>query len=295
MNSTIKNILITGADGQLGREFFNLSKNSNKYLYFFTDKNTLDICCLDQLKKFVKKNKISTIINCAAYTDVEQAESEVSICMEVNSEGPNCLSKISKEHKISLIHISTDFVFDGEKKSPYTESDKANPLSVYGKSKYLGELHIIKNNPPNTIIIRTSWLYSSFGSNFLKTMIRLKNDATTKVVNDQFGSPTSAKSLAEAIIKIVPKLNNRDVRIYHFSNSGKCSWYDFASHIFYLLYKKSQISTLKTHEFIQKAQRPKYAVLCTEKFSNDFGIDIDHWKNELEIIIKQISKNHDRN
>ncbi len=286
MKNKFKNILITGSNGQLGSEFKLLSKIPTEYNFYFTDKNSLNICDYDAVKNYSNSNNIDLIINCAAYTNVEKAEDEKLLCEKINSDAVHNLASICKKYNIALIHFSTDFVFNGKKNNPYVEDDNTDPLSQYGKSKKMGEDSLIKINPSNSIIVRTSWLYSVFGSNFLKTIISLENSSKTRVVNDQIGSPTSAKSLSESILKIIPKLNNSNVEIYHFSNFGECSWFDFASHIFITLEGISKISSVSTEEFEQKAKRPKYGVLCCKKIKKDFGIFIPNWKIELDRIIK---------
>ncbi|MDA8641743.1 dTDP-4-dehydrorhamnose reductase, partial [Flavobacteriaceae bacterium] len=229
----MNNILVTGGNGQLGSELREVAHNYPEYSFFFTDVSDLDISKHIDVKEFVIKNEINTIINCAAYTAVDKAEEEFELSNKINNLAVNNLAVIAKEFNIKLIHISTDYVFDGTNHKPYKESDATNPKSVYGKTKLDGELAIKKINPANTIIIRTSWVYSNYGNNFLKTMLRLgKERKELGVIVDQIGTPTYARDLAKRVLEILPKINNENVELFHFSNEGVCSWYDFASAIF---------------------------------------------------------------
>ena len=225
------NILVTGSNGQVGSEIKELSSSYNCN-FFFTTRDDLDITNEEKIKFFVNKNSINTIINCAAYTAVDKAEDDKTNADLVNRKAVKKLAKISKENDVKFIHISTDYVFDGKNFKPYCEEFQTNPNSVYGQTKLDGELEMMKINPRNSIIIRTSWVYSSFGNNFVKTMLRLgKEKDELGVIFDQIGTPTYARDLAKTMLDIIPKINNSKVEIYNYSNEGVLSWYDFAEEI----------------------------------------------------------------
>ena len=231
MSSETINILVTGSNGQLGSEIKELS-SKYEYNFFFTDRSNIDITNKDSIKTFCQTNSINTIINCAAYTAVDKAESDEVNADLVNRKAVKKLALVSSELNIKLIHISTDYVFDGKTYKPYVEEFQTKPNSVYGKTKLNGENEMINVNPKNSIIIRTSWVYSSYGNNFVKTMLRLgKEKDELGVIFDQVGTPTYAAHLAMAILDIIPKLNNPKVEIYNYSNEGVLSWYDFAKEI----------------------------------------------------------------
>ncbi len=276
------NILITGAAGQLGSELKCLSSNYN-YNYFFTVKNTLNILNKKELEYFLQTNNITYIINCAAYTAVDNAENNHKHANNVNHLAVKNLALIAKKLNISLIHISTDYVFDGKNYLPYQENDNTNPNNIYGRTKLDGENAIIKINPTNTIIIRTSWLYSNFGANFLQTMLNLsKKSNTLNIVYDQIGCPTYAKDLATVILNILPKINNKKVQIYHYANEGIITWYDFAKAIFEILNIAIKINPIITKDHPTIAIRPYYSALNKAKIKNDFNIVIPYWKDSLK-------------
>ena len=286
------NILVTGANGQLGSEIKVVSKD---YLYnfFFTDKDELDITKKEDIEKFIDKNEINLIINCAAYTAVDKAEEEKELADLINHKAVKYLAEISKEKNIPLIHISTDYVFDGKNYRPYIEDDKTNPQSVYGLTKLKGE-ESFKNSGARGIIIRTSWVYSSFGGNFVKTMLRLKDRDELNIVFDQVGTPTYARDLAKAILKIVnkyyEKLNNFKAEIFHFSNEGVCSWYDFAKAIFEIKNIDIKINPIETKDYPTPAKRPHYSVLNKNKIKKEFNIEIPYWKESLKNCLKEINE-----
>jgi dTDP-4-dehydrorhamnose reductase len=279
------NVLVTGSNGQLGSE---LKFLDNKFLMlnykcFFTDKNSLDISNFNKVKNFCIKNKITNIINCAAYTAVDSAEDEKVLANSINHIAVQQLATISKELDISLIHISTDYVFDGNSCKPYSEDDTTNPNGIYGQTKLDGEKAIISINPANSIIIRTSWLYSNFGNNFVKTMISLSEKFDNLgIIYDQVGTPTNAKDLAKTILEILPRIINNKVEIYHYSNEGVISWYDFAKAIFELKCIDIEVNPLQSFEYPAKAIRPYYSVLNKTKIKKDFGINIAYWKDSLK-------------
>ncbi|OIP54175.1 MAG: dTDP-4-dehydrorhamnose reductase, partial [Helicobacteraceae bacterium CG2_30_36_10] len=218
------NVLVTGSNGQLGSEIQELSCDY-KYNFYFTDRTTLDISNPHAITEFVNSNSINTIINCAAYTAVDKAETDIENADKINHLSVKYIAEIAKEKNINLIHISTDYVFDGTNYKPYNEDDKTNPNGVYGKTKLDGEKAMQEINPANSIIIRTSWVYSSYGNNFVKTMLRLgKEKEQLGVIFDQVGTPTYARDLAKAILEIMPKISNDKVKIYNYSNEGVLSW-----------------------------------------------------------------------
>lgn len=279
------NILVTGANGQLGSEIREIARNYQGYNFLFTDVEDLDITIHSAVKKYVESNRINVIINCAAYTAVEKAESEPEIANKINHLAVNNFAKLSKENRIKLIHISTDYVFDGTNDKPYTETDKPNPLTVYGKTKLYGELAVQQINPANSIIIRTSWVYSKFGNNFVKTMFRLaKNNDQISVVSDQIGSPTNAADLAKMILKIISKISNETVELFHYSNEGFCSWFEFAKVIFKGRNLDLYLESISSNDFPSVAPRPNYSALNCEKIKKRFGFSILDWKTSFNKI-----------
>ena len=264
------NILVTGSKGQLGSEIHALSMLPHYaevgMEFIFSDRVTLDITHKSSVENFCDLHKINVIINCAAYTAVDKAEIEVDIANLVNCDAVRNLAKIAKQRNISLIHISTDYVFDGTSYKPYVETDEANPQGIYGKTKLAGENVFIEVNPERSIIIRTSWVYSSFGNNFVKTMLRLgKEREGINVIFDQVGSPTYARDLAEAILFILPKLDNKTVETYHYSNEGVASWYDFSQAIFELADVDCKVTAIEAKRYPAPAKRPQYSFLNKSK------------------------------
>lgn len=271
-------LLITGAKGQLGIELSNLLPEA-----VLTDADTLDITNKTAVDAFVKDNKIDVIVNCAAYTAVDKAEEDSILCAKINVEGPRILAATG----VKIIHISTDYVFDGHGYKPYTETDTPNPLSVYGTTKLDGEKTVLEN-ATEAIVIRTSWLYSSHGNNFVKTMRRLGGEKETlNVVSDQVGTPTYAGDLAKAIVQIIPQISKEKKGIYHFSNEGVCSWYDFAYDIMELLHLNCVVNPIPSSSYLVRAQRPFYSVLDKTKIKSVFGIEIPYWKESLQKCLKQ--------
>lgn len=283
------NILVTGGNGQLGSELKELDSNSPDYNFLFTDISDLDITAHNEVRDFIVSNNINIIINCAAYTAVDKAESELEISDAINHLAVANFAQIAKDKNIKLIHISTDYVFDGTNHKPYLETDAPNPKSVYGKTKLDGELAMQQINPPNSIIIRTSWVYSKFGNNFVKTMFSLaKNRDEISVVADQKGSPTNAADLAKIILIILPKIANKLVEVYHYSNEGVCSWYEFAKKIFEIKAIPIKINKLESRQFPTVAKRPFYSVLNKKKIKEVFSLEIDYWNNSLENCLTNI-------
>lgn len=265
--------LITGCRGQLGILVSKLLPNA-----ICTDVDTLDITDSNSVNKFVKKNDIDLIINCAAYTAVDKAEDDSTIAKKINTDGPRNLAKTGAK----IIHISTDYVFDGRGYMPYTPDMKTNPISVYGKTKRAGEVAII-NETKNYIILRTAWLYSIYGNNFVKTMRNLgATRDSINVVSDQIGTPTFANDLAYAIVKIIPQMSPEKSGIYHFTNMGVCSWYDFATSIMELSGLKCKVNPIKSSQYPTAAPRPYYSVLDKDKTKETFGLEIPHWQDGLK-------------
>jgi dTDP-4-dehydrorhamnose reductase len=284
------NILVTGSKGQVGSEIKELSSNSN-HNFFFTSREELDITNEQNIKDFIEKNDIKAIINCAAYTAVDKAEEDKINADLVNRKAVKKLAKISKEKSIKLIHISTDYVFDGTAFRPYCEEYQTNPNSVYGQTKLDGENEMIKINPHNSIIIRTSWVYSSFGNNFVKTMLRLgKEKDELGVIFDQIGSPTYARDLAQTLLDILPNIKNDKVAIYNYSNEGVLSWYDFAKEIMRMAKIDCSINPIETFQYPTPAKRPHYSLLNKSKIKNDFGVEIPYWKDSLSDCLKVLGE-----
>ncbi|NJB72650.1 dTDP-4-dehydrorhamnose reductase [Saonia flava] len=285
----MRTILVTGGNGQLGSEIQELQPFYTNYNFFFTDIAELDITDHIAVEKFVEANKINIIINCAAYTVVDNAEKDYERANAINHLSAKNFAQIAKTKKIELVHISTDYVFDGSSKKPYTEKDVPSPQSVYGRTKLDGENAILKRNPKNSVIIRTSWVYSSYGSNFVKTMLRLgKEGHELSVVGDQMGSPTYARDLAKTILEILPKIKNTGVELYHYTNEGACSWYDFAKTIFRIKGMPIKVNSIQTWQYPTPAKRPNYSVLDSSKIKNTFALDIRYWKDALEECLEKI-------
>ncbi len=283
------NILVTGANGQLGRELGLLSSTLGDCSFYYTDSQVLDISNPEAVNSFCKKNQINVIINCAAYTNVDKAEDDFDRANQVNNLGVRNLASAAVQFGAKLVHISTDYVFGGDGNTPYTEDMPVAPLGVYGKTKLLGEEGIaeIMGKDGNYVIIRTAWLYSPFGNNFVKTMRRLTSERDcVNVVFDQVGTPTYAADLAQAIIGCAELQG-----LYHFSNEGVCSWYDFAIEIARLSgNEKCKICPCHSDEFPSKVTRPPYSVLDKTKIKRDLGIGIPHWKDSLARCLERISK-----
>lgn len=287
----MSNILITGSKGQLGTELAAINGQFTYFKLFLTDTATLDITNFSAVENFIINNKIDIIINCAAYTNVDKAEDEVEISNKINFEAVKNIAEIAKKHALKLIHISTDYVFDGTSQIPYSETVLTNPKNQYGKSKDLGEKALLKINPENSIIIRTSWLYAVSGHNFVKTILKLSKERNEiKVVNDQIGSPTNAADLAKVILTIVPKIDCKNVEIFHFSNQGKCSWFQFAQEIIKISKRNCTVLPITSKEFNSKAYRPNFSLLNTEKIKNTFQINIPTWQDALISCLKKINK-----
>ncbi|MEO5967757.1 MAG: dTDP-4-dehydrorhamnose reductase [Ferruginibacter sp.] len=278
--SQVKNILITGANGQVGMEFRKLAEKFPKYNFIFTTRNELQIGDEEAVNSFFKSTNISLCINCAAYTAVDLSELEREESMLINSEAVGYLAKASRDSNAIFIHLSTDYVFDGQSSSPYRTSDITSPVNFYGQTKLHGEEIALINNP-DCLIIRTSWVYSEYGKNFVKTMLKLMSEKDSiKVVDDQFGSPTNASDLVNAIMEIISS-DKIISGIYHYSNSGIISWFDFALEIKKLIGSSCIVNPIKTVEYPTPAKRPKWSALDTSKISETYGIKIADWKESL--------------
>lgn len=283
------NILIIGCNGQLGNELQLLEKNYSEHTFFNTDVHELDITDAEAIDKFVSSNNIDIIINCAAYTAVDKAESNKELCQLLNAEAPAYLAKAISKRNGWMIQVSTDYVFDGTKNTPYVETDSPCPNSVYGSTKLDGE-KAVEQACKNTMIIRTAWLYSSFGNNFVKTMMRLgKEKEELNVIFDQIGTPTYARDLAVAIMTAVEK--GIVPGIYHFSNEGVISWYDFTKAIHRLSGITScHVRPIHTEEYPTAATRPHYSVLDKTKIKKTYGIEIPYWEDSLAECINILNK-----
>ena len=283
------NILVTGSQGQLGSELQQISHLFPHWNFIFYDLPELDITDKNSVDNIIKYKNINVIINCAAYTAVDKAETETENAFNVNVTGAKLLAEAAKEANALLVHISTDYVFDGKTHSPWKESDATRPLNVYGKSKLEGEKAIREVNPSH-LIIRTSWLYSNYGNNFYKTMQRLGMERDSlNVISDQAGTPTYARDLAYVIAKILSKIriDKQYAEIYHFSNEGICSWYDFACAIMEISKLNCKVKPVETCEYPAPSTRPAYSVLNKTKIKHHWGIQIRHWRKALEECIKE--------
>lgn len=293
----MKKIVITGSNGQLGSELRFLANNfasEYPFEFIFTNSTTLNITEPEVLESFFALHKPDYCINAAAYTAVDKAEDDKLLAYEVNVFGVAKLAKVCKKHLCKLIHISTDFVFGDKQNTPYTEDSPTEALGVYGTSKFLGEKEVFNNNP-KSIIIRTAWLYSSFGNNFVKTMLKVaQNRKSLSVVYDQIGSPTYAYDLAETILKIVLHIENKgyfqDWGIYHYTNQGVASWYDFAIEIFEFAKIEIEVKPIRTAQYPTPAKRPAYSLLDKNKIKTVFELEIPYWKKSLQKCILKLKK-----
>lgn len=277
----MKNVLVTGCNGQLGSELRQLTGKGCTANFIFADIDTLDITDAEAVKKFIEEKSIDVVVNCAAFTAVDKAESNEEACMKINAEAPGYLAEAVAARGGSMIHVSTDYVFDGHGCIPYKEDDATCPATVYGRTKLLGEKNVLEKCA-SSVIIRTAWLYSSFGNNFVKTMIRLGRERKELgVVFDQIGTPTYARDLAGAILAILDK--GIVPGIYHYSNEGVISWYDFAKSIHRLAgIEGVDVKPLHTYEYPAPAKRPYYSVLDKTKIKQTYSIEIPYWMDSLK-------------
>jgi dTDP-4-dehydrorhamnose reductase len=287
-------VLITGSNGQLGSEIKELVSEFENLECIFKDLPELDICDIDMLTTIIINQHINAVINCAAYTSVDQSEENPEIADQVNVKGVlnlvNALEKVNGK----LIHISTDYVFDGNHSQPYKESDSVSPIGVYGETKRAGELAVL-NSSIDAIVIRTSWLYSYYGNNFVKTMLRLGNEKESiNVVFDQIGTPTYAKDLAKTCMNILSDAGSTNISkkgsLYHFSNEGVTSWYDFATAIMEISNIDCKVVPIETKDYPTQAIRPLYSVLDNYKIKSDFKVTIHNWRDSLANCLRKINQ-----
>jgi dTDP-4-dehydrorhamnose reductase len=280
-------ILVTGSNGQLGSELKELAFSYPQFHFVFLDRTELPINDKIAVEKTFSEHQPVYLINCAAYTAVDKAEIEKELTYDINGTAVGILASASKQHGTKLIHISTDYVFNGNASTPLKETDEIDPINIYGASKLMGERLAFENNP-GSVVIRTSWVYSCYGRNFVKTMIRLMNEKESiGVVNDQIGSPTYAADLAEAIMQIIGS-GKWQPGIYNYSNKGAISWFDFANEIKRLIQSECKINALTTEQFPTPAKRPKYAVLDKAKIQQTFSIKLKDWKESLTTCIEKL-------
>lgn len=286
-------ILVTGSKGQLGSSLRSQTGTCSDYRFLFADIDTLDICDKRALESFVKENKVNYIINCAAYTAVERAEEDKEKCESINHNAVKNIAEAALTIGAKVFHISTDYVFDGRSCVPYKEGDAVCPISIYGKTKRQGEEELLRSCPDTSIIIRTAWLYSEFGNNFMKTMLRLGAERTSlPVVFDQVGTPTCAYDLASALLSIL----DQSIKglfipgIYHYSNEGVCSWYDFAVKIMQLAGLPAKVFPIESDEYPTKAARPHYSVLNKSRIKSVYNLDIPHWEQSLVLCLNRLKE-----
>ena len=294
-------VLVTGSNGQLGSSLNHLvDQNKTDYRFVFATREQLDLTDFQNIRSFIEKNQFDVIINCAAYTAVDKSEVEKEQANLVNHLSVKNIAEIARDNCIKLIHISTDYVFDGLKLKPYIEKDNASPINVYGKTKLDGENAILSTMVCDALIIRTSWLYSEYGNNFLDTILKLtQTKEKLNIVSDQIGSPTYANDLAVAILKIIESKKFSEAseisEVFHYSNDGKCSWYDFAREIVQISGKKCSIDPIFSKDYPQSATRPKHVLLDKDKIRNSFGLDIIFWKDSLNKCFQALSNSSNSN
>ena len=280
-------IIVTGSNGQLGSEMKELSPDYPQFRFVFLSREAFPINDEEKAKAIFEEYKPDYFINCAAYTAVDKAESEMELASDINGNAVGTLAALCKKHDTKFIHISTDYVFNGNNKEPLKETDDTDPVNAYGASKLLGEYKAEKNNP-ESIIFRTSWVYSAYGKNFVKTMMKLMNErASVGVVNDQFGSPTYAADLAEAIMKIISS-GKWEPGLYNYSNEGVISWFEFASEIKSQIGSSCVVNPITTEQFPTPAKRPKYSVLDKTKIKDVYHLSLKEWKDSLRTCISKL-------
>ncbi len=280
-----KSVLVTGESGQLGQSIRKIKGEYSDCEFTFVGRNELDLSCKESILGFFIDKKFDVIINCAAYTSVDKAEVEAELADQINHLAVKQLAEIAKENNTVLIHISTDYVFDGTNYKPYVETDKACPINTYGLTKLKGE-QAIQNVNPKGAIIRTSWVYSEFGNNFVKTMLKLGEERDSlSVICDQVGSPTYATDLAKACLALVDKIYSSDKKmkteVYNYSNEGVCSWYDFAQAVFEISDITCELRSIETKDYPTPAKRPHYSVMSKNKIKKDILLGLFHWRHSL--------------
>jgi dTDP-4-dehydrorhamnose reductase len=291
MRSNMQKILVTGSNGQLGSELREYAKGMANAEFVFTDVAELDITNAAQVKDFCEQHKPNFIVNCAAYTAVDKAETEKELALLLNATAVKNLAEAAASVQAYLIHVSTDYVFDGRGCLPYKEADEVNPQSEYGRTKLRGEQYALAYS--KSMVVRTAWLYSAFGSNFVKTMLRLGAEKPAlNVVFDQVGTPTSAADLAACMASIIAKVSSGERPfaggVYHYSNEGVCSWYDFAREIMELGERSCKVFPIESKDYPTPAQRPHYSVLNKTKIKQAYGVEIPHWKDSLRKVVFQL-------
>ncbi|MEE1001130.1 MAG: dTDP-4-dehydrorhamnose reductase [Bacteroidales bacterium] len=282
----LRNILVTGGNGQLGQSLKTLTEKNTDYNFIFVDKEEAELTDNKAISRLFETNSLYAVLHFAAYTAVDKAESETNLCKAINTDATATIARLCETYSTKLLVISTDFVFDGSKTTPYLPSDKPNPLSVYGKTKYEGEQMALQNCK-HCLVIRTSWLYSEYGNNFVKTMLRLGSDRKELgVVFDQTGTPCYARDLAKVVLLCLDK--DFEGQILHFSNEGVCSWYDFALKIMQLGKKDCHVRPIRTADYPTPASRPAYSVLDKADIKQFLGIEIPHWEESLNECLKRL-------
>lgn len=277
----MQTILVTGSQGQLGNEMQQAASRFPDFNYIYTDIAELDICDKAALSAFVISNKVSIIVNCAAYTAVDKAETDIELCNKINRDAVRNIGEVAAENGLKVVHVSTDYVFDGTNHIPYTEEMSVCPATMYGKSKLAGE-EALMASCQQAVIIRTAWLYSAFGNNFVKTMLKLGTERDSlNVIFDQIGSPTAAADLADAILTILSH-EKFEPGIYHFSDEGVCSWYDFTKTIHRMAGISCDVRPIETKDYPAPTPRPHYSVLNKAKIKATYGIQIPHWEDSLQ-------------
>jgi len=286
----MQTVLVTGSKGQLGNEIQVLAPSYPQFNFIFTDVDELDICNRRSVDDFFAVHKIDFLINCAAYTAVDKAEEDKLMCFQINKDAVGHLGEASARHGVKMLHVSTDYVFDGKSYVPYTEEMPVSPATVYGQSKAEGE-QLLASVLQNAVVVRTSWLYSSFGNNFVKTMLRLGRERVSlQVVFDQVGTPTYAADLADALLQII-SAGKLIPGIYHYSNEGVCSWYDFALAIFKSAKIECDVLPINSKDYPTKTPRPHYSVLNKQKVKSTYNLRIAHWEDSLKLCIQKL-ENH---
>jgi dTDP-4-dehydrorhamnose reductase len=289
-------ILVTAKNGQLGKSIHKIVTNNEQTDGFvFVGRGELDLSNKNNISRYFEKNVFDIIINCAAYTTVDKAEEELELANQVNHIAVSQLAQIAKNQQAKLIHVSTDYVFDGESGKPYIETDETNPINVYGRTKLTGEQALKEIMPTNAIIIRTSWVYSEYGNNFVKTILRLgKERGELSVVSDQIGSPTYATDLANAILDIVQNKSFKEAgqatQVYHYSNEGEISWYEFAKEIFKAADIDCKVDPISTDQYPTPAQRPVNTLMSKDKITNKFGMRSSYWRRPLDSCVRKLKR-----
>lgn len=276
----MQTVLVTGSNGQLGNEVQVFASSYPQFEFIFTDVEELDICDRKAVEKYFAERKIDVLLNCAAYTAVDKAEEDVELCYRINEKAVGVLGEVAAQYGTKMVHVSTDYVFDGTSYLPYTEDRPVCPATVYGKSKLAGE-QLLMDVCPAVVIVRTSWLYSSFGNNFVKTMIKLGRERDTlNVIFDQVGTPTYAADLADALLQII-SADKFIPGVYHYSNEGVCSWYDFTIAIHQIAGIDCRVLPIESKDYPAKTPRPHYSVLNKKKIKSNYNIQIPHWEDGL--------------